>query len=46
MEPHQTVFIFVGLAFFLFFYLGMVIGTKFLGFVSHGAMSIFFGIFV
>jgi hypothetical protein len=45
IDPHQTLFLFVGLAFFLFFYIGMFIGSKLVGFVSHGAMSIFFGLF-
>lgn len=45
VDPHQTLFIVVGLAFFLFFYIGMFIGSKLLAFISHGVMSIVFGLF-
>jgi hypothetical protein len=43
--PHQTIFVVVGLAYFLFFYIGMFIGSRFLGFISHGVISIVLGIF-
>ncbi|RXI99461.1 hypothetical protein DS745_14660 [Anaerobacillus alkaliphilus] len=45
IDPHQTVFLVVGLAFFLFSYIGMFLGSKSSGFISHGAFSIFFGLF-
>lgn len=45
IDPHQTLFLVVAMAFFLFFYIGMFIGSKFLGFISNGAISIIVGLF-
>lgn len=45
VDPHQTLLIIVGMAFFLFCFIGMFIGGKVTGFVSPTAISIIFGLF-
>ncbi len=45
IDPHQSLFIVVGLAFFLFSYIGMFFGIKVVGFIGTTGMSIMFGLF-
>ncbi len=45
IDPHQTVFLIVGLAFFLCSYIGMFIGSKSAGFVNANAFGIILGLF-
>lgn len=44
-DPHQSLFIIVGLTFFLFFYIGNFIGNKIISVVGHSTLSILFGVF-
>lgn len=45
IDPHQTLFLGVGLAFFLFSFIGMFFGGLIVGVVSSGVISIFLGVF-
>lgn len=45
IDPHQTLFIAVGLSFFLFSYIGMFIGSKLSRFIGSSGMSILLGLF-
>ncbi|OIJ20261.1 hypothetical protein BKP45_09335 [Anaerobacillus alkalidiazotrophicus] len=45
IDPHQTLFVVVGIVFFLSSLVGMFIGSKISSFISQSAISILFGIF-
>ncbi|OIJ16085.1 hypothetical protein BKP35_03645 [Anaerobacillus arseniciselenatis] len=45
IDPHQSLFIVVGLAFFLFSYIGMFFGSKMVGLIGSSGLSIIFGLF-